>query len=266
VEVRLDGAPICLERVSPDGGAFSCRTGLPFPAGPHRAVAVALDEAGNSSAEAVRDFGISLDPPPAPVVLRPAEGAALGSSQVEVSGRARAELPVTVLIDQTAVGTTTSSPDGGFSLVATVADGPHQVTARVVEDERPSPESAPVRFTVDTRAPTVSLRFTPQGITLSADEPQVTFSCALDMGEASPCSSPFLLGMLTPGTYRLTVVGTDAAGNRSPPTQLAFALVRDDPQPTGCGCQAGGGPGLLLLGAALLSRRRARWKATASAP
>jgi hypothetical protein len=64
-------------------------------------------------------------------------------------------------------------------------------------------DSGPVAETTDTTA----------SFTFSASEPSSTFSCKLDAGDWSSCSSPVSYTALTVGEHTFSVSATDAAGN-----------------------------------------------------
>jgi large repetitive protein len=81
--------------------------------------------------------------------------------------------------------------------------------------------SAPYTWTVDTTAPPRPSVTGPNSksdstaatFTFSDSETSVSFSCSMDGGTWSPCSSPQSYTLLAPGTHEFDVRATDAAGN-----------------------------------------------------
>lgn len=105
-------------------------------------------------------------------------------------------------------------------------DGSHTFKVDVVDDGKgPGPLSAPVTWTVDTTPPTVTpLNYPPDPttatsatFTFQADDPEATFTCALDGGPPSSCSSGAGAGAsylgLAPGPHSFSVVATDQLRN-----------------------------------------------------
>ncbi|MCX6463890.1 MAG: right-handed parallel beta-helix repeat-containing protein [Pseudonocardiales bacterium] len=107
-----------------------------------------------------------------------------------------------------------------------LAVGTHSVTIRAVDFsgnadptpvvhtwtvQAPDPFRAPV--TTITSAPDTTTVSTAATFTFAADEEGVTFTCRLDGGPATPCTSPTGYSGLAVGTHVFEVVGTDPQGN-----------------------------------------------------
>ncbi len=91
-------------------------------------------------------------------------------------------------------------------------------------------------FTVDTRAPIVSItsgpadptNLTSARFTFSANE-TATFTCALDGGSSAVCASPKSYLGLPEGAHTFCVVGTDSAGNQAPSVCRVWTIDRTAP-------------------------------------
>ena len=56
--------------------------------------------------------------------------------------------------------------------------------------------------------------------TFSANEPAVTYECAVDGGDFGSCANPFVITEVEPGAHSLAVRATDSAGNVGPASPL----------------------------------------------
>ena len=122
--------------------------------------------------------------------------------------------------------------------LAQLGDGPHELKV-VASDASLNVEAAPPAraFTVDTVAPKTTITGGPSGTVatatptfeFTADEAGVSFSCALDGGGGSGCSSPFTTAQLSDGPHELAVTATDAAGNvEGAPAKRGFRVQAAD--------------------------------------
>jgi hypothetical protein len=160
----------------------------------------------------------------------PAEGAALPTSQPQISGRAgtAAGDATTVAVTLTGPATTTlTTPrgaDGSFAVAPATAlpDGQYVATATQTDAAGNATTTGPRAFRIDAHAPetTISSGPVPTGggtrsikIEFGADE-AATFRCTLDGAALAACAPPQLvLRNLSKGRHRLTVAATDSAGN-----------------------------------------------------
>jgi hypothetical protein len=105
---------------------------------------------------------------------------------------------------------------------AGLAEGQHTFSVRAIDavgNIDPTPASR--TWTVDTVAPStvidasppVNSNSTSASFSFSADEPGVTFTCKLDGGSYTACTSPKSLTGLSEGEHTFTVQGNDPAGN-----------------------------------------------------
>ncbi|MBN8738121.1 MAG: hypothetical protein BGP24_02930 [Lysobacterales bacterium 69-70] len=131
VNVIVDGTPRGTATADASGNwSFALTTALAD--GPHTAKAKASDTAGNTSPDSnSTTFTVDTLPPPAPVVVAPANGSIAVISQPVVSGTAEAGSMVTVMIDGAVAGTVTANGAGAWQLTpAPLPDGTHTAKAR----------------------------------------------------------------------------------------------------------------------------------------
>ncbi|MBE2314379.1 hypothetical protein DVA67_000205 [Solirubrobacter sp. CPCC 204708] len=113
-----------------------------------------------------------------------------------------------------------------------LTDGSHVFRVRSTADGT----SAFHSFTVDSVAPALTLDPGPDTIndvtatlTFSSPEEGVEFRCAIDSGEAAPCTSPFTTPVLANGTHSVNVIAADAANNQTVASRvLTFAATGPD--------------------------------------
>lgn len=120
-----------------------------------------------------------------------------------------------------------------------LSDGFHSIQVRSI-DAAGNTESVPATrsFTVDTRAPLVTLRALVSARTSSdsasfefvADEPQTAFECAMDANPYRACVSPITYEGLSEGEHRFSVVGRDSVGNYGVPVSFSWIIDRTAPQ------------------------------------
>jgi hypothetical protein len=117
-----------------------------------------------------------------------------------------------------------------------LTDGPHSFEVRATDPTGVfDPTPAMDTFTVDTTAPDVTITGHPKKRTtkrkpsfaFGSSEPGVAFSCQIDDGPWTDCSSPFTSAKLSRGRHTFRVKAVDAAGNETaPPADFTFRIVR----------------------------------------
>lgn len=99
-------------------------------------------------------------------------------------------------------------------------EGAHRLDVRAIDWIGNESEMRTHEFQVDETAPTIVLEGTPDSTTTStsaefvfscADEP-CTFTCAVDLQDPEPCTSPWTLEGIAPGPRSVTIVATDRVG------------------------------------------------------
>lgn len=179
-------------------------------------------------------------PPPAPVVLTPANGSQTSNPRPPTSGTAVAPGSVTVYLDGTPTGTITVDAAGNWAFTPGVplADGAHTVFATVELGGETSSNSNTNTFLVDTLAPDTFLTSVPAALTssssatfsFSSNEGGVSYGCSLDGSAYALCSTPTTFVGLSDGTHTLAVRATDGVGNVDP-TPASYTWTVDTAAP-----------------------------------
>ena len=135
----------------------------------------------------------------------------------------------------TAAWSTCAGTGSGTIDYTDLPDGVHRFEVRALDVDPAVGSGVPATrtFVVDTRAPKihvssdhgVEIKGTRLPLDLVADEPNVTFQCALDDRPAWDCDSSTVLTGLEPGYHKVRATGTDAAGNESDPDHQ-YATLR----------------------------------------
>lgn len=161
-----------------------------------------FDNVGN--AEAAQTYVISVDTSAPTVSLTaPAGGAAVGGSAVTISADASDETSVAsvdFLVDDSIVGTSTTSPYAITWDSRTVGDGLHSLTARATDSAGNVTTSAAGAISVDNSGPVVNLSAPAAGSTVSGGSVMIS-------ADASDSTAVSSVDFLVDGT----VVGTDAS-------------------------------------------------------
>jgi hypothetical protein len=119
------------------------------------------------------------------------------------------------------IGTSTTSPSYSLTWNSQPADGTYQVLARATDNAGNTTDSAKQTITIDNSAPLApTITTKPANPTNSTSasfsfsgEAGGTFSCQLDGGGFSACTSPKAYTGLAAGSHTFQVRQTDAAGN-----------------------------------------------------
>lgn len=240
VDLMVDGAPI--GAVTADGsGNWTLTPVTALADGTHDVRAIATNAGGTSPVSAISVFTVDATAPAAPVVTSPAAGAVLMTANPTYSGSAEPNATVTVSVDGSAVGATTASGAGSWSLSQPVplAAGGHTVRATATDAAgNASPQSTIVSFTYSP--------LTLSGGALAGGQVGVAYSTTLTAtGGTSPVGYAVTAGALPPGlslssggtlsgrptlsgAFAFTVTATDAA---SLSTSGAYTLTVAAPAP-----------------------------------
>jgi uncharacterized protein (TIGR03382 family) len=198
-----------------------------------------------------------------------------------ISGTAEPDSTVTVTLNGSTVGTTTTNAEGSWTFTPTtpLADGPYRVVVTAADATgNVSVPSNSVRFVVDTAPPDTNIVSGPTGETqdpdatfdFSSNESGVTYECNLDGAGFTACSDPATFADVSEGEHTLQVRARDTAGNVDPTPASATWTYHPPPPPpsdwallgNGVGCAAtGGDPSSLVMMAlgvlsVLMARRR----------
>jgi hypothetical protein len=236
-----EGSTLLGSTTAATGGSWSMTRA--YAEGPHLVHATATDSSGNVSADSSpTTFTVDTASPAVPVIAAPAAGAAIRSPFL-FSGTA--EPWATVKLRETSViATIQANYAGAWSTSLVLADGSHAVTAAATDRAgNSSAQSTAVNFTVDSVVPSCTgagftasfLAFSPNG---DGTQDTTSLDCALSEPASwtvklGPAASPVRTysgsgstvgvewdgfdgasAVVPNGTYRATLIATDAAGNQ----------------------------------------------------
>jgi MYXO-CTERM domain-containing protein len=218
--------------------------------GSHTVRARATDAAGNTSVDSnTNTFIVDVAPPVPPVVVTPANGAQVNTTTPAISGTAEPGSTVTVIIDGTAVGTTTANASGTWTFTApALTEGPHTVSATATDPAgNTSSPSNTNTFRVDVTPPATPVVSSPtEGAVVDTAtpvisgtaEPGSTVTVIIDgatVGTTTADASgnwTFTSPALTDGAHTVRATATDAAGNTSPASAPRTFTVDTEPPDT----------------------------------
>jgi hypothetical protein len=209
----------------------------------HNFKARATDGAGNVGEDSlVFTWTIDLEPPVAPEIDSPADGATVTTARPTFTGHAEAGASVELFVGASSLGTAPANPStGAWALTPgnALAQGALEIRSRAIDEAgNVGPFSATQTLNVDSVAPTTTIQSAPTAptnasavtITFDADDPQATFSCSLDSGAFVPCAGSFTTPALTEATHSIRVRARDVVGNvEAPPKSVTFTVDRTSP-------------------------------------
>ena len=183
--------------------------------GSHTFAVRATDAAGNTGDPAVRSWRIDTTAPAATITSGP-------------SGAVASRTATFTFLSSEQGSSFQCRLDGAnFSSCASprtyagLGDGTHTFAVRATDAAGNAGQAAVRTWTVDATGPTVTIGTGPSGVvaartaafTFSSSEPGSRFACQVDVGEFTPCSSPWSYANLAEGRHRFAVRATDARGN-----------------------------------------------------
>jgi hypothetical protein len=215
------------------------------PDGIYTVFVTVTDSAGNTSAAGSASYTLDTTPPAAPDVTPPTSPDNDRTPTFVIDGEPGATLTCTVARYFQIVSTGLCPADGVISLVG-LDDGEFEITVVATDAAGNTGPETTVVYLLDTTPPAAVVLTAPaspspieQPVWLWTAEAGTTAVCTVTATDGTvvqgpvACSSPFTgaFRRLADGTYMLTVVVTDAAGNSSPPATSAFILDRRAPVP-----------------------------------
>ncbi|MBZ4331842.1 Ig-like domain-containing protein [Corallococcus sp. AS-1-12] len=234
VTVREGTTVLCTTTANALTGAWSCASTVTLGSGSHTVTATAQDAVGNTGpASAGRTFVVDVTAPPAPVIVAPAAGAAVGSTTPTFSGFAEAGSTVTVVVGGVTVCTATANASGAWSCVSatTLPQGPQTATVTATDAAGNTGPASTTTFSVDTVAPAAPVVTAPTANQTVATKTPVfsgtaeanstvtvregtTVLCTTtaNASGAWSCTS----STLADGSHSITATARDAAGNTGP--------------------------------------------------
>ncbi|MBE1443035.1 Ig-like domain-containing protein [Paenibacillus sp. OAS669] len=235
VTIVLDGTAAGTT-VASSMGSWSWTPAVALAEGPHTVKVKSLDGTGNTSPDSnTNTFTVDTTPPPAPVILRPANGYITNDATPMIGGTAEPGLTVTIVLDGTAAGSTVATATGTWSWkpASALAEGTHTVKAAAMDIAgNTSPDSNTNTCTVDTTPPAAPVVVTPSnGSTMNVITPTIsgtaeagtTVTIVLD-GAAAGTTTAVANGSwswtpasaLAEGPHTVKATVTDTVGNTSP--------------------------------------------------
>ncbi|MBZ4371083.1 Ig-like domain-containing protein [Corallococcus sp. AS-1-6] len=234
VTVREGTTVLCTTTANAVTGAWSCASTVTLGSGSHTVTATAQDAVGNTGpASAGRTFVVDVTAPPAPVIVAPASGAAVGSTTPTFSGFAEAGSTITVVVGGVTVCTATANASGAWSCVSatTLPQGPQTATVTATDAAGNTGPASTTTFTVDTVAPAAPVVTAPTANQTVATKTPVfsgtaeanstvtvregtTVLCTTtaNASGAWSCTS----STLAEGAHTVSATARDAAGNTGP--------------------------------------------------
>lgn len=243
VTIREGGSAVGTAIVTGDG---EWATTITFAEGPHVITAEAFDGINLDGPSAARSFTVDLTPPPVPTILEPAEGAAVPTHDVVVSGTAEAGGFVEIREGTLLRATIPVDGAGGWSEQIGFSSGSHTITATAIDRAgNASAPSAQRTFVVDTAAPAAPAITQPaQNAFLSATpvtvagtaEPNATVrvmeGTALRGSASVDGAGSWSVAIAFPeGTHLIHGIAVDQAGNQSPRSLKVGFTVDTVPPP-----------------------------------
>ncbi|WP_233582611.1 Ig-like domain-containing protein [Corallococcus sp. CA053C] len=244
VTLTFDGAsygPISVDA----SGNWSFPLPGPLAEDTYTVTAVAVDGAGNTSPTASTTFTVDLTAPTV-AISTPANGSTVGTDTVTLTGTSTGATSVTLTYNGTNYGPIPVDGAGNwnYTLPFSLTDGSYTVTAVSTDAAGNTSTPATTTFTVDLTAPTVDITTPVNGSTINTPTVAVTGTATgatsvtltfegTDYGplavDASGHWTSTLPGPLADGTYTVTAVSTDAAGNTSSPASTTFTVDQTAP-------------------------------------
>jgi hypothetical protein len=249
VNVFVDGVSVGTT-VATAAGTWTLVQPSVLPDGPHSVNAKSTDAAGNVSATSnTNTFTVDTQPPTAPVVTTPADGARTTNNKPLYRGTAEPNSTVTVYVDGVVAGTATADASGNwvFPQVSALADGSHAVKATSADAAgNISVDSNINTFLVDTVPPPAPVvQQVPDGAVISDNTPDYSGTASgastvtvyvngVQVGVTVVIGGLWNFTQPTPlpdGVYTVMVISMDGAGNISPNSNTNTFTVDTAPPP-----------------------------------
>ncbi len=222
------------------GSAQACTSPHSYNAladGSHTVIVTATDAAGNPDpTPASRTWTVDTTSPDTTITGGPSgltdtASATFAFSSTEAGSTFTCQLDSATTQACTSPQTYNGLGDGSHTFKVTA------INAAGTADPTPATRS----WTVDTAAPDTTITSGPTGLTnvgaasfaFSSADAGATFTCKLDSGAETPCTSPVSYTTLADGGHTVTVTAVDAAGNSDPtPATRAWSVDTVPPDTT----------------------------------
>jgi large repetitive protein len=193
--------------------------------GSHTFTVRAIDGAGNVGVNVGYTWAIDATGPIVTITQKPADPTT--SQAANVGFTANEQATFQCKLDAAAFAACTS-PKGYSGL----AEGSHTFAVKATDALNNAGLETTYTWRIDITPPMVAITAKPTNpsndsapsFAFTASEGGSTFSCRLEGGGFSPCSSPKAYSGLTDGSHSFGVKATDAAGNTGPETSVVWSI------------------------------------------
>ncbi|MGH2960540.1 MAG: hypothetical protein ACRDKE_13110 [Solirubrobacterales bacterium] len=212
---------------NPTGKCVSPATYSDLFDGPHTIFLSAYDEAGNST---FRDIPFTVTGNPGIAVIY--SSTASPTRFTEAWFNFHHQSPQVTQFQCRVDAAPFAACTNGYHAIG-LTEGSHEFQVRGVRNGVPDATAASKTITVDTVKPDTSITAgggstadTTPTVEFASSEPNSTFTCRLDNGVTSACTSPYTTPELYGGRHTLVVIATDAAGNNDydDPAVVGFTI------------------------------------------
>ncbi len=215
------------------------------PDGTYTLSVTVTDAAGNVSSAGTASYRLDTTPPAAPGVLVPPSPGNDTTPTLTIAAEPGATVTCTIARFFKVVGAVTCTTDGTLDLGA-YQDGEFEITVTVTDAAGNVSPATTVTYLLDTLAPVTPELTEPASPSpierpewLFTAEPDAIATCTVTDAAGTVVQGPVACAgtftgafrLLPDGTYTLSVVVTDAAGNASVPALSVFVLDRTAPVP-----------------------------------
>ncbi|MHB8512418.1 MAG: Ig-like domain-containing protein [Actinomycetota bacterium] len=219
----------------------SAHNALTAAGSPYTATSQVTDPGGNSSPPNSWSFTVDDHIPSAPIITTPAQGQALNTPQVHVSGSAESNDTVQVFEGNTFLRQGVANPSWSV-ITPSLPDGSHTLTAIAISPAGNVSPEASVSFTINTVPPAAPVINTPAPNQTVAPNTPVTGtstsgttvtlyegSTFLGQSAANPNWSITPSPALGDGSHTVTAFAVDSAGNQSTGTSRTYTVKFNAP-------------------------------------
>ena len=164
VEFSFDGSPFCTDTNGTNN--YSCSWNIYLTAdGSHSFTMTAYDTLGNNRSVSYT-LNVALNPPVAPTITYPTNGAVVRTVSITVTGQAEKNTTVLLYNSNIQTGNSTAvDSNGNFRVPITLTEGINRLQATATNRAGTSPRSAEVLVTLDTSMPKAPVNLSAQSKT-----------------------------------------------------------------------------------------------------
>jgi hypothetical protein len=205
--------------------------------GPHAFSVIAVDPAGNQSGASSYSWTVDLTPPPPPRITTSLPNVTASTKATFSLSDSEAAVAILCRLDSDAF-----EPCPPTVTYDSVGEGAHTFQAEASDAAGNMSTVASFSWTVDLTHPVVTIdpaseppkltNHTSASFVFTSNKPNSTFSCQLDGGSFSACTSPASYSGLPSGKHAFAVKATDSLGNVGLATTYAWTVDTVPPKTT----------------------------------